>query len=128
MVERSLIKKILRGFLFIILLIVYYFLYMQTALEQYAHKKTTISESKEEMFQIKSPDFVVCLDPPFKTSFFKEHGMNKSSSAERFFWALPIHWQKFENHFPDYDAIDIYMNMSYKLGLDWQILLPYAIG
>ena len=71
MVERSLIKKILRGFLFIILLIVYYFFYMQTALEQYADKKTTISETKEEINQTESPDFVICLDPPFKTSFFR---------------------------------------------------------
>ena len=71
MVERSLLKKLLRGFLFIILLIVYYFLYMQTALKQYGDKKTTISESKENLPQIESPDFVVCPDPPFKTSFFR---------------------------------------------------------
>ena len=71
MVERSLIKKILRGFLFIILLTVYYFFYMQTALEQYADKKTTISETKEKINQAESPEFVICLDPPFKTSFFR---------------------------------------------------------
>lgn len=71
MVERSLLKKLLRGFLFIILLVVYYFLYMQTALKQYGDKKTTISESKENVSQIESPDFVVCPDPPFKTSFFR---------------------------------------------------------
>ena len=71
MVERSLIKKILRGFLFVILLTVYYFFYMQTALEQYADKKTTISETKEKMNQIESPDFVVCTEPYFKTSFFR---------------------------------------------------------
>lgn len=71
MVERSLIKKILRGFLFISLLIVYYFLYMETALNQYAGKKTTISETNEEINQIESPNFVICLDPPFKTSFFR---------------------------------------------------------
>ena len=71
MVERSLVKKVLRGFLFIILLIVYYSLYMQTALKQYADKKTTISETKENINQTESPEFVICLDPPFKTSFFR---------------------------------------------------------
>ena len=71
MVERSLIKKILRGFLFFILLTVYYFFYMKTALEQYAEKKTTISETKEKMNQIESPDFVVCTESYFKTSFFR---------------------------------------------------------
>ena len=71
MVERIHIKKILRGFLFFILLTVYYFFYMQTALEQYADKKTTISETKEKMNQIESPDFIVCTEPYFKTSFFR---------------------------------------------------------
>ena len=63
-----------------------------------------------------------------KLLIWKEHGLNKSSSIERFFWVLATNRQWYEKKFPDYNAIETYMNMSYKLGSDWQILLPYMLG
>ena len=101
-------------------------MFMEKALEQYGNKRTTIAQMQEEITEPESPIFVVCPDPPFKTSYFREIGMNKSVGAEKYFWMLPIHQQIFGNNPPD--ALDTFMNMSYKLGSDWQINLAQPKG
>ena len=46
MVERGQVKKTLRAVLFCILLIVYYLMYMHTAVDQYYEEKTTMAQTR----------------------------------------------------------------------------------
>ena len=120
MVERGLVKNILRATLFGILMIAYCFLYMEPALKQYSRKIRTIAQSREVKDQSQAPPVLIaCPYPPFKASFFKNHGMDKSTGAEKYFWQLSHNWKTFENSSDT--AMDIYSNMSYRLGMDWQM-------
>ena len=123
MVERGQVKKILRVVLFCILLIVYYVMYMHTALKEYYKYKesTTMAQTRENKSHLNSPVFVACPNPPFKTSFFREIGFNKSGSIDRFLWVSPYWQNKFRNTTSTAEVM--YMNMSYHLGLDWQIAI-----
>ena len=124
MIEVVHVKTALRGILFTALLIVYFIMYMEPALKQYGKKSKTIAQKRENIAQPESPVLVLCPDPPFKTSFFKQFGGKKPSGAENFFWVSSLQWQMVANH-PS-TALDIYMNMSYQLGTDWNIsLLSY---
>ena len=122
MVGRGLVKKVLRATSFGILMIAYCFLYMEPALKQYLKRSKTIAQTRanKDPHQL-PPVLILCPYPPFKTSFFNDHGMNKTVGAEKYFWKLPQHWETFKNS--SHTAVDIYMNMSYKLGMDWQINL-----
>ena len=97
-------------------------MYMEPALKTYGKKSTTISQKSENLTQLDLPVLVLCPDPPFKKSFFKQFGKNKTIGAERFFWSWEAHWKMLENY--NFTAIDAYMSMSYQLGLDWNISLP----
>ena len=122
MVERGLIKNILRTTLFGILMTAYCFLYMEPALKQYIKGSKTIAQTRANKDESQSPPvLIVCPYPPFKSSFFKDHGLDKSVGAKKYFWKVPKHWKTFKNS--SYTAMDIYMNMSYKLGVDWKMQL-----
>ena len=99
-------------------------MFMEEALEQFSDKKTTIAQMKEEITEPVSPIFVVCPYPPFKNSYFREIGGMNNTGAEKYFWILPIHQQIFGNNSPE--ALDTFMNMSYKHGSDWQINLLHV--
>ena len=121
MVELVHVKTMLRAVLFTVLIIVYSVMYMEPALKQYGKKDKTIAQKRENIAQPESPVLVLCPDPPFKTSFVEQFGEKKSPGAENFFWIGTAHWQMVENH--SFTALDIYTNMSYQLGTDWNITL-----
>ena len=114
------IKTALRAILFTALLIAYSVMYLEPALNQYGKKDKTIAQKREDIAKPESPVLVLCPDPPFKASFFEQFG-EKQSGAEDFFWVGTPHWQMVENH--SFTALDIYTNMSYQLGTDWNITL-----
>ena len=62
------IKFMSRGILFIILLIFFYFLFMEPALQKFTDGATTIVQSQEKNVQPDPPVLVICPDPPFKPS------------------------------------------------------------
>ena len=126
MVERGQVKFVLKAVFFSVLIILYYFMFMEKALEQYSNKRTTIAQMQEEITEPETPIFVICPDPPFKNSYFSEIGMN-NTGAERYFWVLPIQEQQIFGHNSP-EASDTFMNMSYKLGTDWQINLFHVEG
>ena len=117
------VKKALRAILFTALLIVYSIMYMEPALKQYHKKDKTIAQKRENIAHPESPVLVLCPDPPFKASFFEQFGENKTPGSEKYFWVAPAHWQTVENYTST--AMDVYMNMSYQLGSDWNISLPF---
>ena len=121
MIEVVHVKTALRGILFTALLIVYYAMYMEPALRQYGKKDKTIAQKRENIAQPESPVLVLYPDPPFKASFFEQFGEKKIIGAENFFWVASPQWQMVVNHTST--ALDIYMNMSYQLGTDWNISL-----
>ena len=108
------IKVILRGIIFISLLIIFITLYLESALTDFAKGRTTIAQSQEE----ENPDqpvLVACPDPPFKPSFFKEQGIGFNS----YFWVKPMETSnKLEE---GSSMMNVFMNMSYKLEIDWNI-------
>ena len=100
---------------------------MQQALEQYGKKSTTIGQMREDIDDFKSPIYVACVDPPFKASFFRNNGVNETSGAVKYFWSvLQLYEKLLEN--TSYPAMDIYMNMTFQLGTDWNIYLVYSNG
>ena len=121
MVKLVHVKKALRASLFTALLIAYSVMYLEPALNQYSKKDKTIAQKRENIAQPESPVLVLCPDPPFKKSFFEQFSEKKGPGAENFFWVSSAHWQMVENY--NSTAMDVYMNMSYQLGSDWNISL-----
>ena len=117
------IKRILRGILFIVLLISFYLLYMKKALDQFTKESKTIVQSKIES-EPEPPVLIVCPVPPFKNSFFKNHGLCKKKypGISAYFWAAYKQGddQFFQNNS---SMLELYMDMSYELGTDWDILV-----
>ena len=118
MQKQNIIKFLVRGVVFIILLILFYFMYMKTAMEQFTKGSATISQISKSMVKLEPPIFIFCPDPPFKHSFFKNHGV-RTLGVEKYFWYFTRTYETFEN----YSALDLYMKMSHHLGSDWKILL-----
>ena len=96
-------------------------MYMQTAVDQYYKERTTMAQTRENRSHLDHPVFIACPDPPFKTSFFREHGIKKSGEMSRYFWMFPQFKNKFIN--TPFTGAEMYMNMSYHLGSDWQIYI-----
>ena len=126
MVERGQVKKTLRAVLFCILLIVYYLMYMHTAVDQYYKEKTTMAQTRIDMSHLNPPVIVACADPPFKTSFFKEHGFNKTGEMRKYFWMYRMWKNKLKKTFSTEE--EMYMKMSYHLGSDWRIAFQTIKG
>ena len=61
---------------------------METALDQFTKGSTTIVQSKIQL-EPEPPVLIVCPDPPFKTSFFQDHGLCKKEypGISAYFWA-----------------------------------------
>ena len=85
MKKQNLIKTLFRATLFVILLIIFYFMYMKTAIEQFTKGSTTISQTPKKLSKLKPPILMFCPDPSFKASFFKNHSV-RSLGAEKYFW------------------------------------------
>ena len=126
MVERDQVKKTLRAVLFCILLIVYYLMYMHTAVDQYYKEKTTMAQTRINTSHLDPPVIVACADPPFKTSFFKEHGFNKTGEMRKYFWMYRMWKNKLKKTFSTEE--EMYMKMSYHLGSDWRIAFQTIKG
>ena len=69
--RKRLVKHCLNSIFFIIFFIVIYFFYMKDAWQQYTKKTTTFAEKQINEPKLDSPVLVLCLDPPYKPSFFK---------------------------------------------------------
>ena len=124
MVELVHVNTALRAIIFTALLIVYTVMYLKPALNQYAKNDKTIAQKRENITQPESPVLVLCPDPPFKKSYFRQFDKNKTIGAERFFWVNSPSWKMVEKY--NSTAMNIYMNMSYQLGVDWDINLSYV--
>ena len=118
MKKESIIEKLIQGVIFIVLLIIFYVMYMGTAIEQFTKGSTTISQTPKKLSKLKPPILMFCPDPSFKASFFKNHSV-RSLGAEKYFWNFQHIQESFKNHL----ALDLYMKMSYHLGSDWKILM-----
>ena len=122
MEKKNLIKILVQGLLFIILLIIFYFLYMKTAIEQFTKGSTTISQTPKDLSKLEPPIFIFCPEPTFKPSFFKNHNI-RSPGVEKWFWFEATSTDYFQERFENHSAKNLYMEMSHQYGSDWRILL-----
>ena len=122
MKKESIIEKLIQGVIFIVLLIIFYNMYMKTAIEQFAKGSTTISQTPKNLSKLETPIFIFCPDPSFKHSFFKSHNI-RSLGTEKYFWMESTFTNYLINKFENHSALDLYMNMSHQYGSDWKILL-----
>ena len=122
MVERRYIKKIVNALIYCVLIVAYYVLSMEKAVENYLKGSTTIVETQENISKPKSPIFMICPDPPFKPSFFTDLEINNTIGAEKYFWVNTIFYGGLLENF-SFTAMDLYMNMSYQLKTDINIFL-----
>ena len=95
---------------------------MDNALSQYYEKRTTMAESIKQVNQLDYPVLIFCPEPGFKPSFFE--GFKTKTGIERYLWQFPWFTKVLEN----VSSIpDVYKNMSYELGVDWNIfLMPFS--
>ena len=123
---RKVIELSVKGLLFFILLLFYYFFYLGEALSQYYEKRTTIAESIKSVDQLDYPVLIFCPNPGFKPSFFEEMKNGKKyTGAEKFIWKFKLHKRLLENVT---SIPDVYKNMSFELGVDWDIsLYPFSV-
>ena len=91
---------------------------MRPTLTDFVKGRTTMAQSQEA----ENPDdpvLVICPEPPFKPSFFKEQEIGFN----------PQFWKKGRPQFKsvrkklenDTSMMNLFKNMSYKLGTDWNI-------
>ena len=120
LLTRKFFKYSLKALFFLILVVFYYAIYMQHALEQYNEKRTTMAESIKQAKELDYPTLVFCPEPGFKPSFFKKMKWNQPAGAEKFIWKYSGYTKFLQNvsSFPD-----VYKNMSYVFGVDWTIAL-----
>ena len=96
---------------------------MKSALTEFGMGRTTMAQSQEKT-DPRDPVLVVCVEPPFKPSFFNNH----SVGFHPYFWVINT---------PDYDGLrekleknssmkEVYMNMAYLLGRDFNISILNA--
>ena len=125
---RKAIELGVKGLLFFILLLLYYFFYLGEALSQYYEKRTTFAESIKSVDQLDYPVLIFCPNPGFKLSFFEEmkkYNDTKYPGVEKFIWKFKYHTRLLENAS---SILDEYENMSFELGVDWDIILiPYSV-
>ena len=123
---RKAIELSVKGLIFLILLLFYYFFYLKDALIQYNEKRTTMAESMKTVDQLDYPVFIFCPYPGFKPSFFQElKNKAKYPGVEKFIWKFKYHTRLLENAS---SILDEYENMSFELGVDWEIILiPYSV-
>ena len=96
---------------------------METALDQFTKGSTTIVQSKIQL-EPEPPVLIVCPDPPFKTSFFQDHGLCRKEypGISAYFWAA--YKQSDYNFFQNFSSmLELYNDMSYELGTDLEILI-----
>ena len=120
--KKNIVEKLIQGVIFIVLLIIFYFMYMKTAVEQFTKGSTTISQTQKILSKLEPPIFIFCPDPSFKHSFFKGHDI-KSLGIEKYFWMEASLTDYLINKFENHSALDLYMKMSHQYGSDWKILL-----
>ena len=88
--------------------------------------RTTIAQS-QEVADPQDPVLVICPNPPFKPSFFKEQGIGFDAN----FWKLsdPRFISIRSKLETDLSMMNLFKNMSYKLETDWNIsILKDKIG
>ena len=96
---------------------------MNSALTEFLKGRTAIAQSQENI-DPHDPVLVACVEPPFKPSFFKDHGLGFNP----YFWAIQT---------PEYAGVrekleknssmkEVYMSMSYILGKDLNISIAQA--
>ena len=122
MKRQNIIEKLIQGVIFLVLLIIFYFMYMRTAIEQFTKGSTTISQTPKILSKLEPPIFIFCPDPSFKHSFFKSNDI-KSLGIEKYFWMEATLTDYLINKFENHSALDLYMKMSHQYGPDWKILL-----
>ena len=92
---------------------------MKSALKQFIKGSTTYAQSQEKVAP-DQPVLVVCTDPPFRPSFFESLGIDENP----YFWfGYPSFREKLEELENDSSMLDVYMNMTYNPGSDWNILV-----
>ena len=79
----------------------------------------TVYLRQEKVEEYSAPVLIACPEPAFKPSFFKENKLTLLS-IEKIFWSVEQQRNRFENYT---SMLPVYMNMSYELGLDWEIAM-----
>ena len=113
--------------LFLILLILYYVFYMQIALDQYKEGRTTMAESIKINNELDYPILVFCPEPGFKPSFFKDvKDAVQAIGIDRYIWEIGSQKQFLLSNVSSIP--EVYQNMSYVLGENWNIyLMPFSV-
>ena len=109
----------LKGIFYAILVVLFCVFYMKDSLDKYQKGITTMGERQVEIeFDKKRlcPIVIICPQPGFKTSYFEE--LKIYSGMKKFLWKKPSY--KYMKPI-DNDIVSAYDNMSYKLGIDWNI-------
>ena len=91
---------------------------MNSALTEFFKGRTSIAQSQENI-DPHDPVLVACVEPPFKPSFFKDHGLG----FHPYFWAIttPEYAGLREKLEKNSSMKEVYMNMSYVIGRDLNI-------
>ena len=107
----------LKGIFYATLVVLFCVFYMKDSLEKYQKGITTMGERQEEI-KLDDPHFypiiIICPEPGFKTSYFDERKI--STGMKKFFWKNDKYVKNIDNN-----IVNAYENMSYKLGIDWNI-------
>ena len=93
---------------------------MRPAIKQYNQGSTTMVERIKQSEKHTYPVFIVCPEPGFKASYFNDTKHQDLKGINTVVWKIP-HYRKI--FLSNTSIPEAYMNMSFILGIDWNILL-----
>lgn len=118
-------QHLIKCLLFLILFALFSVLYMKPALEQYYRGSITMGERNEMVDEIDYPVFIICPQPGFKQSFYKDPANNINKSIPVGYRNVVWKYKMYRNVLLK-DVTDIptfYKKMSYVLGVDWKMTI-----
>ena len=113
---RHVLKKFIKGILYLILLILFVNFYFTDELKNYMKGSTTLSSRTEKVEFLEAPYITLCFQPIFKPSMLLKHGLsNDIKNPLNLFEALGVGWFDMET----------FENFSYQYEKDFDITLLY---
>ena len=101
------VKIVVNSIFFTLFALLFYFLHMKDAIEQYSKGMTTLGKSEEKIKEYDYPIFIVCPRPGFRSTKI----LNES-----IFWYY-LYGNSFQNH----SVTSVHRNKSFQFGEDWDI-------
>ena len=110
----KIIKNMLKFLVFVGLLIIFYVLFADKAINLYLRRKTSVASSLDTIENSKQPVITICPKPNFKPAYFDENNVTNNDKVT--FWESDENWKNYGKNKSIYET---YKQMSFNYKTDW---------